>query len=187
MGKRSAVDSNEPWRRFGNYFLQPQDNCTRLRFRSNSIAWPALAQRLDSQFLLSSVEVVDGSIILDVKAPIQVLKNLLLGHRKKGRISLSVSLALGSCLVVPLAFVPFANSKDVAMVSASKTKSDPCATLNLENWLLGDKAQSYISLESSINMGGVLAGTLVCEKTRYSYALGFEEPKRVLIVKKLDS
>ena len=187
MGTHTAEKNRKSWTHCGGYAIQTTSYGARLRNTFWSIPWPVLAQKLDSQSKLEKLELSDGSVTMESNLPEDILRNLLLGHRRDRKwnswwISAALVPVIGIFACVPLS-EPRAQAKPVIVAKAI----DPCNLATIEDWLLGSRNSGEPQLGRSVSLGGVTVGTVECRNAKYSYTLELKEPKRVLNLKKLDS
>lgn len=136
---------------------------------------------------LETLTLTDQRVTLGTNLPIESLMALLKGHSKSRNRPLGWLLLPAIGVIAALMLIPLGKAqvepKQVNQVSVI----DPCSDAELEQWLLGKSDSREPKLGKSTIIGGVVVGTVECDNSRYSYALGFKEPKRVLTFKKLDS
>lgn len=130
-------------------------------------------------------KIVGTRIRLNTNAPFDEAVTLLIGRRRvpaarriwlvTGALALVSSLALMSLV-----------SGSQAQAVRPKPKLALCSSQSIALALGGESLVAHIAVEKELAIGGVRAGTLTCNGTRYSYALELKEQGRLLKLERLD-
>lgn len=185
MPNHCRVPINSAVRRLHGVRVESRaDGCV-LGFRMLSKGWPTIAKRLVSRGFLVVPKIVGTRIRLNTNAPFDEAVTLLIGRRRvpaarriwlvTGALALVSSLALMSLV-----------SGSQAQAVRPKPKLALCSSQSIALALGGESLVAHIAVEKELAIGGVRAGTLTCNGTRYSYALELKEQGRLLKLERLD-
>ena len=185
MPNHCRVPLNSAVRRLHGVRVESRaDGCV-LGFRMLSKGWPTIAKRLVSRGFLVVPKIVGTRIRLNTNAPFDEAVSLLIGRRRvpatrriwlvSGALALVSSLALMSLVSGPQ-----------AQAVRPKPKLALCSSQSIASALGGESSVAHIAVEKELAIGGVRAGTLTCNGTRYSYALELKEQGRLLKLERLD-
>ena len=152
-------------------------------------AWPKLAGRFQMLGVLKGFETGAQGTKMIVGLELGVIETMISGQRRrKGRFRKALGISLIIPVLVVASLIPMkSGAVERIPVKVSTRQSEPCSLDAIGRWLQGAGESEDIKIQGSSVIGGVTAGTLDCNGSRYSYTLGSEEPKRVLKLQKLDS
>ncbi len=161
------------------------DGCV-LGFGYFSKGWPVIAKRLTSLGFTVNPKVAGTRVQLHTNASVHEARSVVVGRRRASRPKIVWIGSLALTMTSGLVLAALASGSQVHAVRPS-LKLDHCSAETVALALQNESPKSHISVETALEVGGVRAGTLTCEGSRYSYALELNESKRVLKLEKLDS
>ena len=187
MAKHSAIKQKTRNLRVGKFRLQDSPNGVVIRPGLGAISWPIALKKLQSAGV--RVEVLMHSRLpkllaeADLDTVFRVLERRV--PRKRRVLVPVTSLSLALLVTVSYVQLPKLNTEKVPEESAKVL--DSCSLTQIEKWLQNQSEKMGIEIIFERTVGGVVAGELNCNGSKYKYTLDGNTTKRVLKLEKLDS
>jgi hypothetical protein len=145
-----------------------------------------IAKRLTSLGFTVNPKVAGTRVQLQTNASVDEARSVVVGRRRASRPKIVWIGSFALTMISGLVLIGLVSGSQVHTVKPN-LKLDHCSADTVALALQNESSKSHISVETAFEVGGVRAGTLMCEGSRYSYALELKESKRVLKLEKLDS
>lgn len=187
MGAHENDQKRKPlWSRRG-LVVSSREELLELKFAPNFNSWPKLVRRLENYGYSCEVKLAGKTLSVSTKANLQNIQTLL-GDRRKTKKATQRLIILAPVLVVlgALSFSLQAENDSTAF-KTQRIPEKECGTQYLTRAIVSDSPDPKILDRTSSRMGGIESGTFVCGEDSYNYTLELNEPKRVIILLKLDS
>ena len=151
-----------------------------------SSPWPVVLKRIRTAGLTVIVN-LNPKPVLRVETNLENLLGILRSRAIRGAFSVKglLSIAAGLAILLAAVFIPIP-VHNAATVSVPKVL-DECSPAKLRQAIEGVSRPSKVEFIDSNAFGGVTAGILRCQGSRYSYTLESKGDERVLKVQKLNT